>query len=421
MNMITNAHKNRFVFLIIFIVGLLLTLFAYDEAIAQQGGFVVHIPFTGIEMGTEDEVYIDVSFRNTNNTEMEVKLDLERDPKAKNWDVNFVSSQWGGFGVNRVRLDGVSGSENNENKEVNIKLHIKPGDNARPGNYRFVVKASSGGAVKEYPIYVYLKGGKVAVNAGAGKVLELESKYPILEGAAGQPLSFEIKVNNNSDKDTVVDFVTVAPSGWNSYITPRWETDKRVNSIKISANSSETLNFTVVPPIEAEKGEYPLEFHAKVGNSDVKLNLKVKVEGTYKLQIAPETRRLNFDMVAGKESQQIFYVWNEGSAPIENISFLVTSKPEDWEITFKPDKLGVLEPLAKTEKPETIQITFKAPERTIPGDYQVVLTAAGDQDKRTIELRATVKVPTTWGWVGVGVIVVVIALLFGIFAKLKRR
>jgi uncharacterized membrane protein len=51
----------------------------------------------------------------------------------------------------------------------------------------------------------------------------------------------------------------------------------------------------------------------------------------------------------------------------------------------------------------------------------VVLTAAGDQDKRSIELRATVKVPTTWGWIGVGIIIVVIALLFGIFAKLKRR
>jgi len=31
---------------------------------------------------------------------------------------------------------------------------------------------------------VHLKGGKVAVDAGAGRI-ELETKYPVLEGAAG--------------------------------------------------------------------------------------------------------------------------------------------------------------------------------------------------------------------------------------------
>jgi uncharacterized membrane protein len=407
-----NVHKKYFI--LILIIGVLFTFLA-SEATAQQRNFAVHIPFTGIEMGTEDEVHVDVNLRNMTNDDVDVKLEVERDPKADNWDVRFVSSQWGGFGVSRVRL-----GTGDENKEVNIKLRIKPGENAEPGNYKFIVKASANGVAREYPVFVHLKGGKVAVDAGAGRI-DLETKYPVLEGAAGKSLSFEIKAKNNSDKEVVVDFVTVTPSGWNAYVTPRWETDKRINSIKITANSSETLNFTVVPPIETEKGEYPLEFHTKAGDSDVKLDLKVVVEGTYKLQIVPETRRLNFDIVAGKESQQIFYVWNEGSAPIENISFLVASKPEDWEITFKPDKIGVLEPLAKTEKPEIVEVIFKAPERTIPGDYQVVLTAAGDQDKRSIELRATVKVPTTWGWIGVGIIIVVIALLFGIFAKLKRR
>jgi len=49
----------------------------------QQGSFIVHIPFTGIEMGTEDEVYIDVSFRNPTNTEMEVSSIWSATPKPK--------------------------------------------------------------------------------------------------------------------------------------------------------------------------------------------------------------------------------------------------------------------------------------------------------------------------------------------------
>ena len=46
---------------------------------------------------------------------------------------------------------------------------------------------------------MHLKGGKVAVDSDAGK-LELETKYPVLEGAAGKSLSFEIKVKNNPIK-----------------------------------------------------------------------------------------------------------------------------------------------------------------------------------------------------------------------------
>ena len=77
-----------------------------SEATAQQRSFAVHIPFTGIEMGTEDEVHVDVNLRNTANDDVDVKLEVERDPKADNWDVRFVSSQWGGFGaVSYTHLD----------------------------------------------------------------------------------------------------------------------------------------------------------------------------------------------------------------------------------------------------------------------------------------------------------------------------
>jgi len=134
----------------------------------------------------------------------------------------------------------------------------------------------------------------------------------------------------------------------------------------------------------------------------------------------PETNRLNFDMVAGEEKRLVLYLWNEGSAPIENIS-LLASKPEGWEVKFEPEKLSSLESLLVTQKPEQVTAIFKAPERTIPGDYQVSVTAAGDQDQKSLDLRATVKVPTSWGWAGIGVIVAVLLLLFGIFMKLKRR
>jgi len=55
-----NVHKKYFI--LILIIGVLFTFLA-SEATAQQRNFAVHIPFTGIEMGTEDEVHVDVNLR----------------------------------------------------------------------------------------------------------------------------------------------------------------------------------------------------------------------------------------------------------------------------------------------------------------------------------------------------------------------
>ena len=51
----------------------------------------------------------------------------------------------------------------------------------------------------------------------------------------------------------------------------------------------------------------------------------------------------------------------------------------------------------------------------------ISINAAGTQDQKKIEFRTTVQVPTKWGWVGVIIILAILALLMGIFLKLRRR
>ena len=56
------------------------------------------------------------------------------------------------------------------------------------------------------------------------------------------------------------------------------------------------------------------------------------------------------------------------------------------------------------------------------GDYSVGLMADGERSSsKTVELRVTVKAPTAWGWIGVGLIAVVIGGMGGLFAWLGRR
>jgi uncharacterized membrane protein len=389
--------------------------FAYSQAVGEEP-FQLYAPFTGVIIGAKDRATLDVKLKNMTDKGLDVKLELERDEKAEGWEVMLLNSEWSGFGVSSLHL-----GTGDEDKEATVKLRIKPAEDAAAGEYRFIVKAFTlDGAFSEtLPIVVQLTGGKV-VEEKAKTDIELEAKYPAVEGTPGKAFSYEISVKNAGGDAVVVDLTLNLPEKWSGYITPRWESERRINSIKLDGSSTERILLTVTPPIDVEKKDYPVKLIAKTGDVEKALDLSAIIKGTYRLQMVPETNRLNFDMVAGEEKRLVLYLWNEGSAPIENIS-LLASKPEGWEVKFEPEKLSSLESLLVTQKPEQVTAIFKAPERTIPGDYQVSVTAAGDQDQKSLDLRATVKVPTSWGWAGIGVIAAVLLLLFGIFMKLKRR
>ncbi len=405
------------IYLVLMLTVLLLAApqFAYSQAVGEEP-FQLYAPFTGVIIGAKDRATLDVKLKNMTDKGLSVKLELEKDEKAEGWEVMLLNSEWSGFGVSGVYL-----GTGDEDKEATVKLRIKPAEDAVAGEYRFIVKASTlDGAFSEaLPIVVQLTGGKV-VEEKAKTDIELEAKYPAVEGTPGKAFSYEISVKNAGGDAVVVDLVLNLPEKWSGYITPRWESERRINSIKLDGSATERILLTVAPPMDVEKKDYPIKLVAKAGDVEKALDLSAIIKGTYKLQVVPETNRLNFDMVAGEEKRLVLYLWNEGSAPIENIS-LLASKPEGWEVKFEPEKLSSLESLLVTQKPEQVTAIFKAPERTIPGDYQVSVTAAGDQDQKSLDLRATVKVPTSWGWAGIGVIVAVLLLLFGIFMKLKRR
>jgi len=247
----------------------------------------------------------------------------------------------------------------------------------------------------------------------------MTTKYPTIENPAGREFKFSLEVKNKTEETLMCDLGIQLPRGWNAYCTPQWK-DERISSIKIDKGGTENLSLTVVPPVFVEKGEYPITFIVGLEENRASIDLKAIVTGTYKLNLKTETGQLNIDIITGENKTFIVYLWNEGSAAIDNISFF-SKKPEDWEVSFKPEKISSLPPVVQTQKPEKVEITVKTPQRILPGDYMISLTAAGTQDQKSIEIRTTVKTPTKWGWIGIGIIVIILVILIGIFIKLKRR
>jgi uncharacterized membrane protein len=86
-------------------------------------------------------------------------------------------------------------------------------------------------------------------------------------------------------------------------------------------------------------------------------------------------------------------------------------------VTFKPEKIDALEPGALKQ----VEVTVKTASQALVGDYSVGVMVNGEKSDKTVEMRVTVKASTAWGWIGVGVIIIVIAGLSGLFIWLGRR
>jgi uncharacterized membrane protein len=147
------------------------------------------------------------------------------------------------------------------------------------------------------------------------------------------------------------------------------------------------------------------------------VKLTVVLTGIYKLDAGTPTGILSLEAMAGKPAIASLFVKNTGSAINRNITFS-SFKPENWEVTFKPEKIESLEPNAMKQ----IEVTIKPAQQALVGDYSVGLMVDGEKgSSKTVELRVTVKASTAWGWIGIIIIVFVIAGLSALFIWLGRR
>ena len=251
--------------------------------------------------------------------------------------------------------------------------------------------------------------------------IEVQTGFPSMETIAGGELVFEVEFRYTGFEPREFQLKTTAPNGWEVYLTPRYEKERKVKAanLKPSLSYGDTLRVVVNPPFWPlpEPGEYKITVEAVSGELSGIAELTAVITAKYILTVAPETERYNTTVKVGEDNVFSVKVQNLGTAPIDNIKFTPT-KPEGWAIEFTPDKIDILEAIDE----QKVDVNIKPPPKTIAGDYVISLEASGKQAvTRKIDIRVTVESPTIWGWVGVGVILLVIAGLVVIFMRFSRR
>lgn len=388
---------------------------------AKDRDFALITEYNRVVVGLDKKEWeFDVRVLNQGKEQEEVLLSVEA---PKGWKAALYK-KWDGFQVKGVTL-----GTDEANNSVLLALKVSPPEEGVEEGKGYIFKVhgrTADGALSRTLTFV-LEFEKGVKSAEAKKVI-LKAEYPSVRGAAGDRFEYVIEIKNEGDKAQAFELLAEAPPGWAAYCTPRWEEEKKISAIKVDSKSSEWIKFFLIPPPMVTTGEYPAKLIVKSETEEEGIDLKAVITGTYELKVGSEAEVLgtgetrNVKAVAGQEKRYVFYVWNEGSAPITDLKFLATQKPKNWEVSFDPERIPSLKPVTlKAPEFQKVEAKIKPPEKAIPGDYIVAISAVGNEDRADLELRVTVGKPMVWGWIGIGIVVAVVVALVMVFVKLGRR
>ncbi len=268
-------------------------------------------------------------------------------------------------------------------------------------------------------------GGSAAFAADGDQpeeTIKFNSKFPTVEGIASDVFEFEVFIQPTS-KDYIgkYDFTVVAPPGWDAGVWGSYP-EKRVSSIDFTGEQvhSETINVKAF----AEAGEQPepgdydftLTMVWEEGDIESTLDLTAVVTASYGFNMVTQSGRLSAQTDAGEDNPITIMLVNTGTATIDDVT-LSAEAPEEWGVIFDPAEVDALEPGVE----RTVDVIVTPPEKTIAGDYLLIINADSEKGTDDMEMRITVLASTLWGWAGIGIAAGVVTGLIILFRRLGRR
>jgi uncharacterized membrane protein len=357
--------------------------------------------YTGVVVPQGESVSLDLTLADNGKHDENVHLTLSSVPKG--WKASLKTYSF-----------GITGVHVNSEKSKSVTLRLEPDDTVQPGKYEFAVKAETEDRKLSSETRVYVT-VEAKVQVQKSKDINITTSYPVLTGPPNAKFEFSLEVENKLDKDTLFNLFGHGPENWDVNFKPAYE-DKFISSLRLKANQSQTVAVEVKPFPLAAPGEYPISVRVSSPEAKGEVELKVVLTGTQKLEAGTSNGLLSLNALAGQEANLSIYVKNTGSAPLNNIRFL-SFKPENWAVTFKPEGIDSL----GQGDIKQVEVTVKPSAEALVGDYSVVLNVEAEKITKNLELRVTVKASTAWGWIGIGIIVLVMLGLVGLFMRLGRR
>jgi len=377
--------------------------FANAEDEKKPARAIVMAPeYPGVVIAKDEDVSMDIIFHNKGRSDEDVSVWIAEKPK--DWQAKIKTYRFTVTGIHVPSGD-----------DKTLTFEADPDEGVKPGEYQFRINARTLDGKFRMSQTVSVK-----VTADDGKSKEpkgvkLTTSYPVIRGPSDATFEFSLEVDSKLDEDAVFDLLALGPQGWEINFKPAYET-KYITSLRIKAKQSTSVAVEVKPAMGTEAGEFPIDVRISSGDANAEAKLMVVLTGTYGLEVGTPARLLSQDARQGRPANMSFYVRNTGSAKNSDIKFM-TFKPENWKVEFKPEKIDAIE----AGDLKQVEVIITPYEDALVGDYSVGVNVEGEKASKSIEFRTTVKASAAWGWIGIGIIVVVIGGLLGLFRWLGRR
>jgi len=377
--------------------------FAQEEKekkdLRPERGIAVYPEYSGVTVPRGETVKMDLTLDNKGRSDETIDVRISTIPKG--WKASLRGASY-----------LVTGMFVPNGKTKNLALSLEPDKSVGPGTYVFQIdgKTSDGKFTSSHQLTV-----AVLEKTFGAEDIQITTSYPVLRGQTDAKFEFSLDVLNKSESDRNFNLSAVGPEKWEMNFKPAYE-QKQISSLRIKGAQSQTVAVEVTPAKDAQAGEYPVLVRVSSGEKKSEVKLMVILSGIYKIDAGTPSGILSLDAVAGKPANFSVFVKNTGSAVNRNVTFS-SFKPENWDVTFKPEKIDALEPGALKQ----IEVTVKPASQALVGDYSVGVLVNGEKSDKSVEMRVTVKASTAWGWIGVGTIIFVIAGLSVLFIWLGRR
>jgi uncharacterized membrane protein len=241
------------------------------------------------------------------------------------------------------------------------------------------------------------------------------TSYPVIRGPSDATFEFSLDVTSDLDDDAVFDLFAQGPKGWEINFKPAYES-KYITGLRLKGKQNQSIGVEVKPAINSAAGEFPVLIRVSSGEAKSEVKLTVILIGTYALETGTTSGLLSLEARQGKPANISFYVKNSGTAVNQDIKFL-SFKPENWQVEFKPERIDAIAP-GDLEQVEMIITPY---EEALVGDYSVGVQVGNEKVNKDLEFRTTVKASPVWGWIGIGIIILVVLGLFALFRFLGRR
>ena len=365
-----------------------------------ERGFGIYTEYSGIFVPPGEPVRMELTVENKGKRDEDIALKLTTVPKG--WKASIKGPN---YLVNEIPVPG--------GKSRTLTFSAEPEKGVKPETYLFQIDAKTGDGKFSSSQKIEVT---VREKTAFGEDLTVTTSYPVLRGQTDSRFEFSLEINNKGETDRTINLAAQAPEKWETNFKPAYE-QKQISSFRIKGGQSQTVAVEVAPPKDATSGTYPINVSVTSGEKKAEIKLSVILTGIYKLDAGTPTGLLSLDAFTGKPANMSLFVRNTGSAVNRNLT-LSSFKPENWKVEFKPEKIDALEPGAMKQ----VEVTIIPAAQALVGDYSVGLSADGEKgSSKMVEIRVAVKTSTAWGWIGIIIILAVIAALGGLFVWLGRR